>query len=582
MRVIQIVSNIKIAFILNDIANMLDIKGENFFKIRAYKKAAHVIRNLPIELDELEESKLYSIEGIGKAIGGKVEELLNTGYCRYYEDLKREVPRGLIDMLKIPGLGPKRINTIYKTLGISSVEQLEKAAKRDKLRHLPGFGIKIQQSILQAIKIMEDKADSILYPMALTIANQIISQLKDLPELKEISIAGSLRRKKETVKDIDIIVSSVYPDTVIDVFANLPEVSEIISRGHKKTSVRLNIGIQTDLLVVEPRAFPSALLHFTGSKEHNSKLRSYAIRKGFKLNEYGIYDDENQQILYPKSEKEIYKFLDMPYIVPQLREDRGEIEAGLKNTLPELVNLGQIRGDLHTHSNFSDGIDTIEAMAKSARALGYEYIAVTDHSKTLKVARGLDEKRLLEQIEIINKINYKLRGIRILTGIEVDILPDGTLDFENEILKELDIVIASIHSGFHQDSKEINNRIMKACANPYVDILGHPTGRIIGRRPPYKVDVDFLIRTAAQTGTILEINSSPDRLDLNDSLVKRAKEQNIKIAINTDAHSIDSLKDMIYGINVAQRGWLEKNDIINTLSLKELLELLKRGRIREA
>jgi len=342
-----------------------------------------------------------------------------------------------------------------------------------------------------------------------------------------------------------------------------------------KVSVVLNMGIQLDLRLVKPHEFYSALQHFTGSKEHNTKLRSLALEKGYKLNEYGIFVKEGEGAFYPKSEEELYSKLGMPYIIPELREDRGEIEAALQGKLPEVVKIEDIRGDLHIHSNFSDGVNSIESMVEKARALGYEYIAITDHSKSLKIARGLDENRLREQLELIKNINSKVEGIRILTGIEVDILSDGKLDLDDSILKELDVVIASIHSGFKQDRETLTSRIVKACHNPYVKIIAHPTGRILGRRAAYDVDMDLVLEAAAQTGTVLEINSSPDRLDLNDVYVRRAAEKGIKIAINTDAHSSDALADMMFGIWVARRGWLAADNIINTFPLEKLLEFLK-------
>jgi DNA polymerase (family 10) len=348
-----------------------------------------------------------------------------------------------------------------------------------------------------------------------------------------------------------------------------------LAEGLSKVSVVLNAGIQVDLRLVKPQEFYSALQHFTGSKEHNTKLRSLALKMGYKLNEYGIFEKEGDGVFCPKSETELYSKLDMPYIIPELREDRGEIEAALQDGLPDLVKLEDIRGDLHLHSDFSDGVSSIEEMVKKAKELGYEYIAITDHSKSLKVARGLDESRLRQQLELIKGINERVKGIRILTGIEVDILPDGSLDFDDDILKELDVVIASIHSGFKQDKTTITSRIVNACHNRYVNIIAHPTGRLLGRREPYDVDMDEVFEAAAKTGTVLEINSSPDRLDLNDVNVKRAAEMGIKIAINTDAHGTEALSDMMYGVWVARRGWLAAENIINTYSLEQLLEFLK-------
>ena len=568
--------NFEVAFIFNDIADILEIKGENFFKIRAYRKAAHTIENLPIEIEEVaKKSRLQEIDGIGKALEEKIHEILSTGTCRYYEELKRDFPRGLVEMLKIPGLGAKKIKVIYENLGITSIEELEKAAKAHKLRNLPGMGVKTEQSILKGIQTLKGHGERVLLAIALPVANRVVEILSSMNEVSHISIAGSLRRKKEMVKDIDILVATEKPDIVVKDFLKLPMISRVLAQGQTKVSVMLNMGIQMDLRLVKPQEFYSALQHFTGSKEHNTKLRSLALKMGYKLNEYGFFEKDGEGVFRPKSEEELYAKLGMPYIIPELREDRGEIEAALKDDLPEVVKLENIRGDLHVHSNFSDGVSSIEAMAKKAKSLGYEYIAITDHSKSLKIARGLDEGRLREQIEKIKEINARNEGIRILTGIEVDILTDGSLDFDDEILKELDVVIASVHSGFKQDQKTLTSRIVNACHNPYVNIIAHPTGRLLGRRGPYDVDMDKVLEAAAKTGTVLEINSSPDRLDLNDVYVKRAMEMGIKIAINTDAHSTEALSDMIYGVWVARRGWLAAENIINTFSLEKLLEFLK-------
>lgn len=568
--------NFEVAFIFYDIADILEIKGENFFKIRAYRKAAHTIENLPMDVKELAgESRLQEIEGIGKALEEKIREIINTGTCRYYEELKKDFPRGLVEMLKIPGLGAKKIKVIYDNLGISSIEELEKAARAHKIRELPGMGVKTEQSILKGIQTLKGQGDRVQLAIAVPVANRIMEILSGMKEVSKVAIAGSLRRRKEMVKDIDIVVATEAAETLVENFLKLPIISRVLAEGLSKVSVVLNAGIQVDLRLVKPQEFYSALQHFTGSKEHNTKLRSLALKMGYKLNEYGIFEKEGDGVFCPKSETELYSKLDMPYIIPELREDRGEIEAALQDGLPDLVKLEDIRGDLHLHSDFSDGVSSIEEMVKKAKELGYEYIAITDHSKSLKVARGLDESRLRQQLELIKGINERVKGIRILTGIEVDILPDGSLDFDDDILKELDVVIASIHSGFKQDKTTITSRIVNACHNRYVNIIAHPTGRLLGRREPYDVDMDEVFEAAAKTGTVLEINSSPDRLDLNNVNVKRAAEMGIKIAINTDAHGTEALSDMMYGVWVARRGWLAAENIINTYSLEQLLEFLK-------
>jgi len=570
--------NFEVAFIFSDIADMLEIKGENFFKVRAYRKAAHVILNLPYELEEImQHSSLESIEGIGKALAEKIREISTTGTCRYYEDLKKEMPRSIVEMLKIPGLGAKKVKTIYDRLGISTVDELEEAAKSKKLRNLPGIGVKTEQSILKGIQMLQGKVGKFLLPTAEAVADEISSMLATLPEIRNIKVAGSLRRKKEMIGDLDILVSTVFPEEVGRSFLKLPRVKDILAKGPTKISVLLDIGIQADLRMVEPKSFYSALVYFTGSKEHNTKLRSIALKHGYRLNEYGICEnkDESAHAIFPDSEEKLYEHFGMPYIVPELREDRGEIEAALEGRLPRLIEQSDIKGDLHVHSNWSDGISSIESIAETARSLGYEYVAITDHSRSLRIANGLNEARLREQMRYIDELNKSFEGFNILKGIEVDILNDYLLDFDDSILKELDVVVASIHSGFRQDKEKLTKRIIKACENPHVDIIAHPTGRLLGKRDAYDVDMEQVLQAAAETGTILEINSSPDRLDLNDVMAKKAKEMGVRISINTDAHEKDGLKDIRYGLNVARRAWLEKADIVNTLPLNSILKELK-------
>jgi len=567
--------NFEIAFIFTDIADMLEIKGENFFKVRAYRKAAHVIGNLPMDIqDFIKQASLEEIEGIGKALSGKIQEMLNTGTCRFYEDLKKEFPRGLVNMLRIPGLGAKKIKVIYDALHISSIDELEQAAKAHRLRVLPGMGVKTEQAILKGIKMLRGEAGKTLLSTGLAVAEEMVSWLKTMPEIEKTDIAGSLRRRKELIGDIDILVSSDRPEDVIQGFLRLPRVNEVLATGSTKASVRLDLGMQADLRVVEPHSFYCALQYFTGSKEHNTKLRSISQKMGFKLNEYGIYEEDSEKVFYPDSETELYDYLKMQYIIPELREDRGEIEAAMEGGLPKVLEREDIRGDLHVHTDWSDGVNSIEAVAAAAKAMGYEYIAITDHSKSLKIARGLDEGRLREQIAAIKKLNNEIEGIRILTGIEVDILSNEIMDFDDDILSKLDVVVASIHSGFKQDREKLTRRIIAACENPHVDIIAHPTGRMLGKRDPYDIDLDLVLKAAARTNTILEINSSPDRLDLDDTMAKRAKDMGVKIAINTDAHEKEGLKDMRFGVWNARRAWLEKDDVVNTMPLDMLIREL--------
>lgn len=568
--------NFEVSFIFNDIADMLEIKGENFFKIRAYRKAARAIENLPVEVEEMaREGRLQEIEGIGKALSDKIYEILETGTCHYYENLKKEVPPGLVEMLKIPGLGAKKIKVIHDTLGISSIEELEKAARTKKLRTVPGIGTKTELSILKGIEALKNRAGNVLLATALLVADQVVSSLLSMKEVTDAEVVGSLRRKKDMVGDIDIIAATLSPDTVLNDFLKIPHISEITERGITTLSAVHDMGAKIDLGIVSPEEFYPAIRFFTGSIEHNIELESLAQIMGYKLDKTKILNKNSNEIFSPKSEMQIYEKLGLPYIIPELREGRGEIKAAKSGKLPEVMELEDIKGDLHIHSNFSDGISSIKEIAKKAKLLGYEYIAITDHSKSLKIAGGIDEEKLKEQIAAIREMNKKTDGVYILTGIEVDILSDGTLDFSDNTLRELDIVIASIHSGFKQDTDTITNRIIAACQNPHVDVIAHPTGRILGRRDPYAADMDKVLEVAAATNTVLEINSSPDRLDLNDLMAKKAKEMGIKMVINTDAHDKEALEDIKYGVWTARRGWLEPRDIINALPLGELLNFLR-------
>lgn len=568
--------NFEVAFIFNDIADMLEIKGENFFKIRAYRKAARTIENLPVEIEEMaKEGRLQEIEGIGKALSDKIYEILETGTCHYYENLKKEIPPGLVEMLKIPGLGAKKIKVIHDTLGISSIEELEKAARTKKLRTVPGIGTKTELSILKGVEALKNRAGRVLLATALLVADQVVSSLSSMKEVTDAEVVGSLRRKKEMVGDIDIIAATATPETVLNDFSKIPHISEITERGATTVSAIHDMGAKIDLILVTPQEFYPALRFFTGSVDHNTELQSLAQTMGYDLDETKILNKNINEIFYPESEIQIYEKLGLPYIIPELREGRGEIKAARCGKLPEVVELEDIKGDLHIHSNFSDGISSIKEIAKKAKSLGYEYIAITDHSKSLKIAGGIDEEKLKEQIAAIKEINKKSDEVYILTGIEVDILSDGTLDFSDDVLSKLDIVIASIHSGFKQDTDTITNRIITACQNPHVDIIAHPTGRILGRRDPYAADMDKILEAAAATNTVLEINSSPDRLDLNDLMAQKAKEMGIKMVIDTDAHDKEALEDIKYGVWTARRGWLEEKDIANTMPLDELLKFFK-------
>jgi len=568
--------NLELSRIFEQIARMLKIKGENPFKIRAYEKIALVLENLPIDIETIySQGGLNNIPGVGTGIAKKIEEFLTTGKLEYYEKLKKTIPSGVIELLDISEVGPKTAKLLYEQLDVDNIEKLEKAVKEHRIKDLPGMGEKSEDNILRGIELYKRRKERVLLGTALPLAEEIIEALSQLKEVNKINFAGSLRRKKETIGDIDILVTSQKPEKVMKTFTSLPQVREVLAEGPTKSSVITKKDIHVDVRVVEPISFGAALQYFTGSKAHNIKLRELAVKRGLKINEYGVFDQKTERRITGKEEEEVYRILDLPFISPELREDRGEIEAAQESRLPRLVEYPQIKGDLHLHSKWSDGAHTIRQMAEAAKKKGYKYIAITDHSQSLKFAGGLTEERLREQVEEIQKLNQELDDFTVLTGIEVDIKSDGSLDFSDEILSKLDVVIAAIHSGFKQENKVITERIIKAMQNKYVNIIAHPTGRLIGYRESYQVDINEMIKVASETGTILEINAYPERLDLNDVYCRMAKDKGVQLAIETDAHSIDGLEFMNLGVDVARRGWLEEKDVINTLPLDKLLKRLK-------
>jgi DNA polymerase (family 10) len=553
----------------------LDIKGENPFRVRAYEKAAMVIESLTEPVEKIyREGRLTEIPGIGKSIAEKIAELIETGRLSYLEELEASIPAGVVELLKIPEVGPKTAWLVYEKLGIKSIEEMEKAAREGKLRQLPGLGPKTEENILKGIERLRRFGERVPLGIALPFARQVVEWLKERAPIDKIEPAGSIRRRKETIGDIDILVTSTQPLEVMDAFVSLPVVREVIAKGETKTSVITEMGIQMDVRVVEPDCFGAALQYFTGSKEHNIHLRKIAQDMGLKISEYGVFRGDEK--IAGRTEEEVYGALNLPWIPPELREDRGEIEAAAEGKLPKLVEIKDIRGDLHTHTKHSDGNFTIKEMALAAKEMGYEYIGIADHTKGLGVAAGQDEEEILKEKEEIEKLNEELEGIRVLAGVEVNIRMDGTLDIDEEVLEQLDFVIASVHSAFKQPKEVMTERICKAMEREVVDILGHPTGRLIGKRDAYEVDGEILIDEAVRTGTILEINAFPDRMDLPDILCRAGKGKGAKFAINTDAHSIDQLNLIEYGVSTARRGWLEKEDIVNCLPLDELLKIFRK------
>ncbi len=567
-------TNIEIAWIFNEIADLLELAGENFYKVLAYRKASRSLQRINAEVADLQrEGRLSDVPGIGKNLRSKIEEILKTGKCTYLEELRRNVPQGMRYMLAIPGLGPSSIRLIYQKLSVETLEELEKAAKKKKIRELPGMGPKTETNILEGIKMLKSIQDCVPLGVALPLAELMVSQLTSIQGVKRAEICGEIRRGKEMVADIDLLVAATSPRDVIDIFLSHPRFKESwVSGAFQATAISL-LGVKVNLKVVSPEEFAAAWFYYSSSGRHIDKLNEIAANQKYKIISKGFKSEKEKEngIIMPESEEEAYGFLGLPYIPPELREGSGEIEAAIANSIPKLITAENIRGDLHIHTNWSDGLNTIEEMAEAALKRGYEYIAITDHSRSLSVADGLSVEKLIKQFEVIKELNKKMSGFRILSGIEVDIRTDGTLDYPDEVLAMADIVVASVHSGFKQDSATINLRVQRALENPYVRILGHPSGRILGRRDPYALDLEQILETASRKGTWLEINSSPDRLDLSSYWARKAKEKGVVIAINTDAHDVSRLDDIRFGIITGRRGWLESENVINTWPLDKLL-----------
>ncbi len=569
--------NLEVSGILNQIADLMEML-EIEWKPRAYRKAARTIETMSKDIQEIYgeggEKALCDIPGVGKGIAQKIAQYLEKGKIKEFEKLKKKIPQGLEQIMNLPGLGPKKAVKLYKKLKIKNVKQLIRAVKKGKISKLAGFGEKSAKEILRAVELKEQSKGRQLLGIVLPMARNIKLQLEKLSHVKKIEIAGSLRRRKETIGDIDMLVNSDKPEKVMEAFTKLPSVKTILAKGRTKSTIVLTLGIQCDLRVLPKESFGAGLQYFTGNKDHNIKLRKIAIKKKYKLNEYGLFKGKKQ--VAGKTEKEIYAKLGMQYIEPELRTNTGEIEAAIAKKLPKLVGYGDIKGDLQMHTNWSDGGNTIEEMARAAKKLGYKYIAITDHSKSERIAGGMDEKKLANYLKAIEKARKKVSGITILKGAEVDILPDGSLDYSDKILKKLDLVVAGVHSRFKMKKEAMTKRICKALENPNVNILAHPTGRIIGERRPYELDLNKVIETAKKNKVALEINAFPSRLDLNDVNSRIAAEKGAKLVINTDAHNADQLRYMEYGIATARRGWVKKGQIINTKTLSELKKFLKR------
>ncbi len=570
--------NQQIAKMFGEMADLLEIKGENVFRIRAYRRAAQNIDGLPKDVSQMTDAELLAIPGIGQDLAGKIKHYAETGKMEAYEELKKEVPEGLTLLLTVPGLGPKTAMLLHEKLKIRDMGDLERLAREHRLSGLPGIKDKTEENILKGIEMLRRGKERMPIGRALPIANEILSHLREKAPVRQLTLAGSLRRWKETVKDIDILATSEDHKRVMGAFVRLPMVKEVLMRGPTKSSVIISQEIQVDLRVVEEESFGAALAYFTGSKAHNIRLREMAVKNGLKINEYGIFREKDHKRLGGEREEDVYRLLGLPFIPPELREDTGEIEAAIEDRLPKLLELNDIRGDLHVHTSRSDGSHTLDELIRSARERGYEYIAITDHTKGLGVARGLNEDRILDELREIRAVNKRLKGFRLLTGAEVDIRSDYTLDLPNDILKQLDIVVASVHSGFRQSREKITKRLVSAVRNPFVTVIAHPTGRLIGERDAYEVDMEQVFVAAKDNGKAVEINAYPLRLDINDVYAKHAKEMNIPLIINTDTHVISQFDYMIYGVSIGRRGWLEKRDVLNTLGAGNLLKWLKKSR----
>jgi DNA polymerase (family 10) len=570
--------NKTIADIFTEIADILDIQGENPFRIRSYRNAARTIEDMSQSLEALvkEGKSLEEIPGIGKSISEKIQEILSTGKCRSLEELRSQVPTGLTELLKLEGLGPKKVKILHEELKVDSVDRLEKAARAGRLRNLPGMGLKTEEKILKSIEHYRSGMGRFKLSVGFQYAEALIKHMKGTPGLKRLDPAGSFRRRRETIGDLDILAICGKGCKAMERFTGYGDVAEVLAKGETKSSIRLKCGLQVDLRVLEEESYGAALHYFTGSKAHNVAIRERAKEMGLKVSEYGVFRAKDEKRLGGAEEEEVFKAVGLPLIPPELREDRGEIQAAEKGKLPRLIELSQIRGDLQMHSTASDGKNSILEMAHKAKEMGYAYIAITDHSKAVRVAGGMDEKQLAKHLKEIEKVNSQISGVRILKGVEVDILADGTLDLKDDILEECEVVLASVHSRFTMEEGEMTRRVIKAIQNPNVKILAHPTGRLILEREPFKINLKEVIQAAIDHGVIMEINAYPDRLDLKDGDARMAREMGARLAIDTDAHSTLQLELMKFGVFTARRGWVEAGDVINTLPLEGLLKTLRR------
>nr|WP_206440569.1 DNA polymerase/3'-5' exonuclease PolX [Streptomyces scabichelini] len=572
-------SNDEVAALLSEYADLISITGGDAYRVRVYEKAARAVGGYHAEVSSLDVKGLQEIPNVGKSIAEKIVEYFRSGSVSAVEELRAKIPAGVRRLTAIPTLGPKKACVLYEELGISSVEELADAIHEERLRDLKGFGPKTEENILHGIELLQSSGDRVLLDVAMDLADDIVAELSRVTGCRRCTYAGSLRRFRETIGDIDVLAAAGRSAPLMRAFTELPYVSEVIAHGEKKTSIRTTKGLSVDLRVVPPDSWGAALQYFTGSKAHNIRTRELAVHQGLKLSEYGLFDAESGEKIVSETEEEVYARLGLPWIPPTLREDRGEIEAGLRGELPGLVTEADIRGDLHTHTDLTDGLAPLEEMVAAAAERGYAYYAITDHGPNLYMQRMTDE-RMLAQRERVRELDGSYggrhgKGMRLLHGAELNIGPDGDVDWPEEFLAGFDLCVASVHSHFNQGREALTRRLVRACENPYVNIIGHPTTRIIGKRPGVDADLDAVFAACARTGTALEVNAHPDRLDLRDEDILRAKRHGVKFAVDSDAHAALHLANMRYGVGTAQRGWLTKDDVVNCWSEGRLRRFLR-------
>ncbi|MET9905570.1 DNA polymerase/3'-5' exonuclease PolX [Streptomyces sp. NPDC006476] len=576
-------SNDEVAALLQEYADLISITGSDAFRARVYEKAARAVGGHHADVSKLDLKGLQEIPNVGKSIAQKVLEYFDNGSVSAVEELRAKIPAGVRRLTAIPTLGPKKALTVYEELGISSVEELAEAIHQERLRDLKGFGPKTEENILHGIELLQSAGGRVQLDVAMNLAEDIVGALSRVPGCKRCAYAGSLRRVRETIGDIDILAASTNPAPIMRAFTGLPYVTEVIGTGEKKTAVRTTKGLNVDLRVVPPDSWGAALQYFTGSKAHNIRTRERAVHHKLKLSEYGLFDVETGEKIVSETEEEVYARLGLPWIPPTLREDRGEIEAGLRDELPALVAESDLRGDLHTHTDLTDGLAPLEEMVEAAAARGYAYYAITDHAPDMAMQRMTDERMLAQRARVREldgtcPTRGRRGGLRLLHGTELNIGPDGEVDWPDDFLAGFDLCVASVHSHFNQARDALTRRLVRACENPYVNIIGHPTTRILGKRPGIDADLDAVFAACARTGTALEINAHPDRLDLRDEDILRARRHGVRFAVNSDAHAVPHLANMRYGIGTAQRGWLTPADVINTWPEQRLRTFLRKGR----